>query len=207
MFRGAPNLLFVSGESEDDSDSDIPNLVADSEDEVIVDELQICFDAQPKRETFRNQCEEYLACLGSPEKSRESEPNVREEVSAVAEPKAGSVHTLTCLKSVPRSATRKERLCRSLRVTTERATKSRFVGGNIYFFFLWTQPFFLTKSREKPSFSTKIAENGRNSAFFRDFRSLSAIFGVFPRKKASPPCKERPGERPKSVPPRKERQT
>ena len=92
MFRGGPNLLFVSGESEDDSDSDIPNLVADSEDEVIVDELQICFDAQPKRETFRNQCEEDLACLGSPEKSRESEPNVREEVSAVAEPKAGSVH-------------------------------------------------------------------------------------------------------------------
>ena len=92
MFRGAPNLLFVSGESEDDSDSDIPNLVPDSEDEVIVDELRICFDAQPKRETFTNQCEEYLACLGSPEKSRESEPNVREEVSAVAEPKAGSVH-------------------------------------------------------------------------------------------------------------------
>ena len=46
MFRGGPNLLFVSGESEDDSDSDIPHLVADSEDEVIVDEVQICFDAQ-----------------------------------------------------------------------------------------------------------------------------------------------------------------
>ena len=92
MFRGGPNLLFVSGESEDDSDSDIPHLVADSEDEVIVDEVQICFDAQPKRETFRNQCEEYLACLGSPEKSRESGPNVGEEVSAFAQPKAGSVH-------------------------------------------------------------------------------------------------------------------
>ena len=92
MFRGGPNLLFVSGESEDDSDSDIPHLVADSEDEVIVDELQICFDALPKRETFRNQCEEYLACLGSPEESRESGPNVGEEVSAFAQPKAGSVH-------------------------------------------------------------------------------------------------------------------
>ena len=82
----------MSGESEDDSDSDIPHLVADSEDEVIVDEVQICFDAQPKRETFRNHCEEDLASLGSPEKIRESEPNVMEEVSAFAQPKAGSVH-------------------------------------------------------------------------------------------------------------------
>ena len=69
VFRGGPNLLFVSGESEDDSDSDIPHLVADSEDEVIVDEVQICFDAQPKRETFRNQCEEDLASLGVQKKA------------------------------------------------------------------------------------------------------------------------------------------
>ena len=36
MFRGGPNLLFVSGESEDDSDSDMPHLVADSEDELLL---------------------------------------------------------------------------------------------------------------------------------------------------------------------------
>ena len=48
MFRGGPNLLFVSGESEDDSDSDIPHLVADSEDEVIVDEVQYALMHNPK---------------------------------------------------------------------------------------------------------------------------------------------------------------
>ena len=82
----------MPGESEDDSDSDIPHLVADSEDEVIVDAIQICFDAQPKREIFRNHCEEDLASLGSPEKIRESEPNIMEEESAFAQPKAGSLH-------------------------------------------------------------------------------------------------------------------
>ena len=76
MFRGGPNLLFVSGESEDDSDSDIPHLVADSEDEVIVDAVQICFAAQPHREIFRNHCEEDLASLGSPEKISESQNQI-----------------------------------------------------------------------------------------------------------------------------------
>ena len=91
MFRGGANLLFVAAESEDDSD--IPRLFSDSEDEVLLDAVEIWFDAQPKRETFRNNCEEDLPTLGSPEKIRESEPNIMVEESTFAQPKSGSLHT------------------------------------------------------------------------------------------------------------------
>ena len=83
----------MAAESEDDSD--IPCLVSDSEDELIIVAVEISFDAQPKRETFRNNYEEDLPTLGSPEKIRESEPNIIEKESAFAQPKAGSlrIHT------------------------------------------------------------------------------------------------------------------
>ena len=75
MFRGGANLLFVASESEDDAD--IPPLVSDSEDGLIfnvIDAVVISFEAQPKRKTLGNHCQED-----------------REE-SAFAEPKLGSPH-------------------------------------------------------------------------------------------------------------------
>ena len=85
MFRGGANLLFVASESEDDAD--IPPLVSDSEDGLIFDVIgavEIFFEAQPKRKTLGNHCQEDredLPTLLSPE------ANNMEEESAFAEPK------------------------------------------------------------------------------------------------------------------------
>ena len=87
MFRGGANLLFVFSGSEDDAD--IPPLVSDSEDGLIfnvIDALEISFEAQSKRKTVGNHCQEDredLPTLASPE------PNNMEEESAFAEPKSG----------------------------------------------------------------------------------------------------------------------
>ena len=70
----------MAAESEDDSD--IPRLVSDGEDELIIVAVEISFDAQPKRETFGNNCQEDLPTLGSPE------PNIMEEESDFAQSKS-----------------------------------------------------------------------------------------------------------------------
>ena len=113
--------------------------------------------------------------------------------------------TLTSLKSVPKSVSRKERPGTLFTCYHAKSDKVALRRKKKKYFFHGRSPFLKGKSHEKPSFSAKIAGNGRNSAICRDFRSFSAIFGVLPRKKASPPCKERPGSVRKSVPPRKER--
>ena len=123
--------------------------------------------------------------------------------------------TLTCLKSVPRSDTRKER-------HTERATAERPHAksdrGSAEIIFSRTHPIFLRKkacfaelfsrkSAKNPFFPAKTAVFAGKSAFFAIFAKTerpnhgkSVPKSVLESSEERPPCKERP----RSVP-RKER--
>ena len=113
--------------------------------------------------------------------------------------------TLTSLKSVPKSVSRKERPGTLFTCYHAKSDKVALRRKKKKLFFPRTQPIFEGKKSRKAEFFRKnrgkwpkFVNFPRILEFFRDFRSFTA-------KKASPPCKERPGSARKSVPPRKER--